>query len=195
MKPLAPDRGLEVLRRRDGEVAVPDVDVGRGGRQVDREVDPAGERRAVQAVDAQDPQSRVARVLGAARVVGRVALAVEQVEAVVGEVRLDRAVAVHVEHAPGAPRGADRHALGVRLADRARELLDLPVGQAVGTRVRVRARVEDRLVREAEVLHARDERVLLERRRRGPSRGARPRCRRRRGRAPAPSASCGRPSP
>ena len=130
---------------------------------MDREVDPAGERPAVQAVHAQDPQSRVARVLGAARVVCLVALAIEEVEAVVREVRLDRAVAVHVEYAPGAPRGTDRHALGMRLADRARELLDLPIGQAVGTRMRMRPRVEDRLVREAEVLHARDKRVLLER--------------------------------
>ena len=125
-------------------------------------MDPAGERRPVGAVHAQHPQPRVARVLLAERVVGGVALPVEEVEAVVREVRLDRAVAVHVEHPPPAPSRARRHERFVRFADRLRELLDLPVRQVPRAGVGVRARVEDRLVREPEVLHARDERVLFE---------------------------------
>ena len=164
MKPLAATAVSRCCGGGAGQVGVPDVDVRRRGGQVDGEVDPAGERRAVGALHAQDPQPRVARVLGARGSSVGSPLPVEQVEAVVGEVRLDRAVAVHVEHAPRAPR---RRAPGTRLACALRiaraSCSTCQSARLAGPRVGVRARVEDRLVREAEVLHARDERVLLER--------------------------------
>jgi hypothetical protein len=121
-----------VVLGRAGQVGVPHVDARRRGREVDGELHPGGERRAVGVLDAQHAQPHVAGAVGAAgRVLGAPG-AVEEVEPEVRQMGLDRAVAVRVGHGAVAPRRPGGHPARVGAADRLGELLDLPRSELLG---------------------------------------------------------------